>query len=133
MRTLRQTRKNGLVSAFAVFGGLAALTPQTANAATPDFAVLLTLPALVDQVLLLVALASIAVAFKVYSLVKGGLLAKSWQLFVVGMLCLAIAQIFELARMLGYFTPPDIFRPVILLCMAALWLFGAYKARKALS
>lgn len=127
-----RTHRHTLCRAGLIAGGLTLLQAGTAAAATPDFAVLLTIPALVDQAILLVAIVSIVIALRVYTLVKGGLLAKSWQLFVVGMLCLAISQLFGLAGALGYLTPPEALRPGILLCMAALWMVGAVKARSAL-
>ena len=128
------TKRQNRIGRLALLTGALTLAQNgTAAAATPNFGVLLTIPALVDQAILLVAIISIAVALRVHSLVKGGLLAKSWQLFVVGMLCLAIGQIFGLAGALGYFTPPEALRPSILLCMAALWMIGAMKARSALS
>ncbi|HSG99626.1 MAG TPA: hypothetical protein VLB27_06225, partial [candidate division Zixibacteria bacterium] len=100
-----KTHRHTYGRAGLIAGGLTLLQAGGAAAATPDFGVLLTIPALVDQAILLVAIVSIAIALRVYALVKGGLLAKSWQLFVVGLLCLAIAQVFGLAGALGYFTP----------------------------
>lgn len=128
--------KNGLLTvtlgSIAMMLALLVMTPQNAHAATPDFTLLLAIPALMDQALFLISLVAIAISFKVYSLVKGGLLAKSWQMFVVGLLCLAIAQLFELAHLVGLFVPPDALRPGILICMVGLWLYGAYAARNAL-
>jgi hypothetical protein len=124
-----ETRKTGALSLWAL--ALIGLLPETSQAA--DFALLLTVPAIVNQVVLIAAIASLLVAFRVYTLVKGGLLAKSWQMFVVGLLCLAIAQIFALAETAGYFSAPEWLRPMTFLCMAGLWLYGLLQARRALS
>lgn len=130
-----QKMKRVLSKAYLTSGiwalGFFALTPQTSFAA--DVSLLLTVPAIVDQIVLIAAIVSLLVAFRVYTLVKGGLLAKSWQMFVVGLLCLAIAQLFALAEAAQYFTAPEWLRPMTFLCMAGLWLYGLLQARRALS
>jgi len=94
---------------------------------------LLTAPSFFDQAILIVAVIALFGAVRVYSSVKGGLLAKSWQFFVLALICLVLAQLFQLANTAGYFQAPELLRPVTLTAMAGLFLLGVLKARRTLS
>lgn len=104
--------------------------PASANAV--ELGMLLTVPALLNEVLLIISLIAVFVALRVYQLVKGGLLAKSWQFFFIGLLCLALAQMITFFANAGLFVAPELAQPVLLLAMGALWLYGALKAKQAL-
>ncbi|MFQ5607103.1 MAG: hypothetical protein ACE5GA_04085 [Candidatus Zixiibacteriota bacterium] len=136
--TLQKTRNHSnkrgatLRRAFALASLLAIAPMFPSRAYALDPGLLLTVPALIDEILLLVTLVAIVFAFKVYNLVRGGLMAKSWQFFFVGLCCLALAQIVQISGATGMFLAPDLTRPVLLLSMGGLWLYGAIKARKAL-
>lgn len=113
-------------AAFALVLG----TPASVDAL--EIGLLLTAPALINEVLLIVSLVAVFVALKVYQLVKGGLLAKSWQLFFIGLLCLALTQIITFSGNAGFFDAPELAQPILLLVMGVLWLYGAMKAKQAL-
>lgn len=115
----------------ALVGFLLLAAPHQVRAG--DFGLLVTLPALFDQVALLAALVGIVVAVKIFRMVKGGLLAQSWQYFVLGLGCLALAQMAQLADTVGLYASPSLLRPVILTCMALLWTMGIVKTKKSLS
>lgn len=105
--------------------------PVVSHAA--QLGLLLTVPSLFDEAILIVAVIALLGAIRVYGSVKGGLLAKSWQFFVLGIICLVIAQLFQLADTAGYFQAPELLRPVTLTAMAGLFLLGVLKARRTLS
>ena len=105
--------------------------PLVSHAA--QLGLLLTLPSIFDGAILVVALVALLGAVRVYGSVKGGLLAKSWQFFVIGLICLVLAQLFQLANTAGYFQAPELLRPVTLAAMAGLFLLGVLKARRTLS
>ncbi len=113
-------------AAFALVLG----TPASVDAV--EIGLLLTAPALINEALLIVSLIAVFVALRVYQLVKGGLLAKSWQFFFIGLLCLALAQIITFSGNAGLFTAPDLAQPILLLVMGVFWLYGAMKAKQAL-
>ncbi len=122
----------GVISSGVLFGVLLILgMPEAANAA--EIALLLAVPSLFDGAILIVATVALFGAIRVYSTVKGGLLAKSWQFFIIGLVCLVVAQLFRLADTAGYFQSPELLRPVIFTAMAGLFLLGVMKARRALS
>jgi hypothetical protein len=105
--------------------------PTTTYAA--ELALLLAVPSLFDGAILIVSAVALVGAIRVYGSVKGGLLAKSWQFFVIALICLVVAQLFQLANIAGYFQAPELLRPVIFTAMAGLFLLGVLKARRALS
>ncbi len=124
--------KSGLAPLSICAATLALVLGAPASANAVEIGLLLTVPALINEVLLIVSLIAVFVALRVYQLVKGGLLAKSWQFFFIGLLCLALAQITTFAANAGLFVAPELAQPILLLVMGALWLFGALKAKQAL-
>ena len=126
-RTLSLLTPLGIcAAAFALVLG----TPASVDAL--EIGLLLTAPALINEVLLIVSLIAVFVALKVYQLVKGGLLAKSWLFFFIGLLCLALSQIITFSGNAGLFVAPELAQPILLLVMGVLWLYGAMKAKQAL-
>ncbi|MCH7879721.1 MAG: hypothetical protein IH914_10465 [candidate division Zixibacteria bacterium] len=115
---------------FAAAIALVLGAPTSANAF--EVGLLLTVPALINELLLLVSVIAVFVALKVYQLVKGGLLAKSWQFFFIGLICLALAQFITFSGNAGLFAAPEVAQPLLLLVMGAFWLYGALKAKQAL-
>ncbi len=125
-------RRSGVIAVAAFLGAFLAFgLPDVAQAA--EIALLLTVPSFFDEAILIVAAISLFGAIRVYGSVKGGLLAKSWQFFIIALVCLVVAQLFQLADTTGYFHSPELLRPVILTAMAGLFLLGVMKARRALS
>ncbi len=133
VRRVTTWNSNNLLATVGAFLGLILTIgfPSTAHAA--ELALLLAVPSLFDGAILIVSVAALIGAIRVYSTVKGGLLAKSWQFFVIALICLVIAQLFQLANIAGYFQAPELLRPVIFTAMAGLLLLGVIKARRALS
>ncbi len=86
----------------------------------------------IHLVVLLIALVCLVWALKILSLVKGGLMSKSWQMFGLGFGILIIAQLVSLGTTVKVMTLPEYIIPSLYLVMAVLWLFGLYQTRKVL-
>ncbi len=78
------------------------------------------------------AVASLMVAVRLLSLVKGGALAKGWQLWVVSFITLAFAQIVILAEKLDLFALSFDIAGVLYLATVALWFLGLLQTRRVL-
>lgn len=106
------------------------LLSGTASAA--DFASLGSVPVMVNVVILIGAIACLAVAIKLFTLVKGGALAKGWQLWVVSFLTLAFGQVIVLAEKLAVFAVSIDIAGILYLATVVLWFMGLMQTRKVL-
>jgi hypothetical protein len=88
--------------------------------------------AIINVVIVLMAAACLIWALKILSLVKGGLMSKSWQMFGLGFGFLIIAQLVSLGQRAGLYVIPDFINPAIYLLMVVAWLYGLYQTRKVL-
>ncbi len=106
------------------------LLSNTASAATAaDFG---RIPVLINIVILAGAIASLAVAIRLLSLVRGGALAKGWQLWVLSFLTLALGQIVILAEKLNFFALSFDIAGVFYLATVVLWFMGLVQTRRVL-
>jgi hypothetical protein len=115
----------------AVPAGLLLLLSPSAHAA--NLAVITQPPTIFNLVVLVVAVVGIVGAFRVADLVRGGLLFKSWQLFIVGFLVLALAQIAALVHSFAIVSLPTFVVPLLLVVMVGLFAYGVFEARRTLS
>ncbi|MFH2037191.1 MAG: hypothetical protein ABIJ45_12375 [Candidatus Zixiibacteriota bacterium] len=88
--------------------------------------------AIVHEALLLCAIICLAWSAKVLSLVRGGLMSKSWQMFVLGFCFLVGAQLMVIVEQAQLVIIPGYFVSAIYLLMSITWLFGLYQLRKVL-
>ena len=102
------------------------------NAYAADFAAIGKIPVLFNVVILAGALACLAAAIKLFTLVKGGALAKGWQLWVVSFVALICAQIFVLAEKLDVFAVGFDIPGLMYLATVTLWFIGLLQTRKVL-
>jgi hypothetical protein len=86
----------------------------------------------INLVLLLCALVCLVWSLKILSLVRGGLLSKSWQMFVLGFGFLLLAQILLIAESVELFSIPAFIATALYLLMGITWLVGLYQTRKIL-
>jgi hypothetical protein len=93
---------------------------------------LYTPTAIVHEILLIFAVISLVWAMKVLSLVRGGLMSKSWQMFVLGICFLICAQLIVISEQAGLLAVPGYVSSAIYLLMAFTWLLGIYQTRKVL-
>jgi len=91
------------------------------------------IPVILNIIILAGALACLAVAIKLFTLVKGGALAKGWQLWVVSFFTLIFGQIIVLAEKLDVFALGFDVAGLLYLATVALWFMGLLQTRKVLS
>ncbi len=103
------------------------------NAAAINIAVITTPPGALNVALCLCAIVCSVVGFKVFSVVKGGLLGRSWQLIGGAFAIFAATQLAGLLDSLEIFTAPDWLVPAGSVVMAAIFLFALFEAKKVLS
>ena len=87
---------------------------------------------IVTLIVLLCSVLCLIWAFKVLSLVRGGLLSKSWQMFVLGFGFLLLAQIVTLGQQMAIFSLPGFVATAFYLLMSVTWLLGLYQTRRIL-
>ncbi len=87
---------------------------------------------IVNIAILLCAIICLAWAMKILSLVRGGLLSKSWQMFVLGFCFLIFAQLMVIGEHAELFMLPSYTTTSLYLLMAITWLIGLYHTRKIL-
>jgi lysylphosphatidylglycerol synthetase-like protein (DUF2156 family) len=87
---------------------------------------------IVTLIVLLCSILCLIWAFKVLSLVRGGLLSKSWQMFVLGFGFLLLAQIVSLGQQIAIISLPGFVVTTFYLLMSVTWLLGLYQTRRIL-
>jgi hypothetical protein len=102
------------------------------RAEAADFAVIGQIPVILNMVILAGAIACLAVTIKLFALVKGGSLAKGWQLWVASFFALAFGQIFILAEKLDVFAVGFDLSGILYLATVVLWFMGLLQTRKVL-
>ena len=87
---------------------------------------------IISVVVLFIAVACLVWSLKILTLVKGGLMSKSWQMFGLGFGFLIVAQLVSLGQVAQLFVIPDFITPAVYLLMVITWLYGLYQTRKVL-
>jgi Flp pilus assembly pilin Flp len=106
------------------------LLSNNARAATAaDFG---RIPVLINVVILAGAVASLVVAIRLLSLVKGGALARGWQLWVVSFLTLILGQVVILAEKLDFFALNFDIGGLLYVLTVVLWFMGLVQTRRVL-
>ncbi len=85
-----------------------------------------------NLVLLICSLICLIWSLKILSLVRGGLLSKSWQMFVLGFGFLLLAQLLLLMDSANLLSIPAFIATALYLLMGITWLVGLYQTRKIL-
>ncbi len=102
------------------------------QAMAANLAVITTPPTMLKFVVFGVAIGCLVVSFRVLNVLKGGLLSRSWQVFMFGFALLAAGQ---LASLLGDFeivNMPSFVAPALWVAMSGLFLYGIFEAKKIL-
>lgn len=110
----------------------AMLSLFASHAGAADFSAIGRIPVILNVVILGGALACLAVAIKLFALVKGGALAKGWQLWVLSFFTLIFGQIFILAEKLDVFVVGFDVAGLLYLATVILWFMGLLQTRKVL-
>jgi hypothetical protein len=72
-------------------------------------------------------------SFQVWNQVKGGMLSRSWQMFLLGFLLLAISQLLNVLTAMEMIVIPGYITPGLLTLMSGAFLYGIFTARRTLS
>jgi hypothetical protein len=110
---------------------LVLLLSPAAHAA--NLAVITNPPTIFNVVVLAMAVVGLVGAFRVADLVRGGLLFRSWQLFIIGFVALALAQAAVLVQTFEVVALPSFVVPMLLVVMVGLFAYGVFEARRTLS
>jgi uncharacterized membrane protein HdeD (DUF308 family) len=116
-----------------IFWGALVAAGAAAPAHAANLAVITSPPTMLHVVVLFFAVACTAGSVRVISLVRGGRMSKSWQMFLGGFLVLALAQIILLCETFEVLTLPGFVVPTALVVMAGLFLFGIVETKRTLS
>jgi hypothetical protein len=116
--------------AFAGLLVMAAAWPGTAEASVGSASG--GIPVALNLFILAGAIACLAVTVKLFILVRGGALARGWQLLVASFVTLTLAQVIVLAEKLGIMAVSFDVAGVFYLATVALWFWGLLQTRKVL-
>ncbi|HDL03365.1 MAG TPA: hypothetical protein ENH25_04450 [candidate division Zixibacteria bacterium] len=87
---------------------------------------------IIHLVVLICAALCLIWALKILTLVKGGLISKSWQMFVLGFCFLIAAQLTVVGENVGLLLIPTYITTALYLLMTITWLAGLYQTRRVL-
>ena len=87
---------------------------------------------IINVAMLLGALIGLIWSLKVMTLVKGGLMSKSWQMFSLGLVFLLLARVLAIGESVNAFSVPEIVPAILYLLMVFTWLVGIYQSKKIL-
>jgi len=97
-----------------------------------NFAVITSPPTILSIVIFLVALGCLYGVLKVLSLLKGGYLSKSWQLFMSSFIVLALSQVANLLNDFELLLVPSFLVPALLVVASGLLLIGIFETKQTL-
>jgi len=112
-------------------GILTLLSAGNANAA--NVAMITSPPTMFSFFVLVIAGFCLFGSFQIWNQVKGGLLSRSWQMFLLGFVLLAVSQLLSVLHSMEFIAIPGFVSPVLLTLMAGAFLFGTLNAKKNLS
>ncbi len=102
------------------------------DARAANLAVITSTPTIWHLLVLGVAVACIALAFKVLMLVRGGLLSRSWQFFLGGFAALVLAQLILILDAIEVIVLPGFVVPICFIVMTGLFLWGVLETKRTL-
>ncbi len=102
------------------------------QAMAANIAVITSPPTMLRLVVFGVVVGCVVGSWKLLSVLKGGLLFKSWQVFMFGFAVLAISQLTSLLNDFEIVSLPDYVAPALWAVVAGLFLFGIFEAKKTL-
>ena len=108
------------------------LTAASPNAHAANFAMITSPPTLFSFFVMVAAGFCLFGSFQVLNQVKGGLLSRSWQMFFLGFVLLAISQFLSMASAMEFFSIPAFIVPGLLFLMSGVFAYGVYNTQKTL-
>lgn len=117
---------------YAIWSLLGVVLTAAPRAEAANLAVITAPPTLLNIVIFLVALAAAVLCWQVASVVKGGLLSRSWQIFMAAFALLALGQAVSIAATIEIVELPNFIVPAILVAMAGTFLYGVLETKRTL-
>ena len=112
--------------------GLFALLFSAGNAHAANFAVITSPPTLLSLIVFLGAVACLWGGLKVISLVKGGFLQRSWQIFLGSFIVLSLSQLLNLLHDFEIIAVPQYVVPALLTVTTGLFFYAIFETKKTL-
>lgn len=103
------------------------------RAEAANLAVIATPPSLIGLVILGLAVAGAVFCFQLLKVVKGGFLARSWQIFVAGFVLLALSQFTSLIRAAEIAAIPSWIPQVLMVLWAGSFFYAVFETKRVLS
>lgn len=107
---------------------VAGATAQAAN-----FAVITSPPTVLNAFILLIAIACAVGSIKIFELVRGGQMSKSWQILILGFIIFAASQIVNLCVAFEIISLPAYVVPALVVVALGLFLHGIFETKRILS
>lgn len=104
----------------------------SANAYAANFAVITSPPTILSILIFVVSLGCLFGVVRILSLVKGGYLSKSWQLFMSSFIILALSQFVNLLNVFEILAVPSFMVPALLVITTGLFLFAIFETKRTL-
>ena len=111
---------------------LGLLLVGSTNAHAANFAVITQPQTMLSAFVFLAGIGCLVGAVNILSLVRGGLLFKSWQIFLSAFVVLIVSQIANLIHDFEIFMLPSFAVPALLLLAIGLLFFGVFETKKTL-
>ena len=105
---------------------------QTAHASV-DTEALFSVSGIADMVLLLCVVICLFWSMRIMSLVRGGLMSKSWQMFTLGFIFLMLARFLAISQSIHLLIVPEYVSTILYLLMILTWLIGIYQTKRTLA
>ena len=112
---------------------LGIILSQTGSANAANLAVITSPPTILNLIILFVAVAAMVVGFKLLDALRGGLLQKSWKMFMVGFGVLVLAQASALLQTFEILTLPIWVTPGLMMIWSGLFFYAVFETRRVLS
>lgn len=98
-----------------------------------DTTALYSTAGIADLILLLGIIICLFWSMKIMSLVRGGLMSKSWQMFTLGFLFLILARLLIISTSINLFVVPEYLSTIFYLLMTITWLIGIFQTKRILA
>ena len=120
-----------MIRKYVCLAVLAAVWPIQAQAA--NFAVITTPPTMLSVLILFCAGAGLVICSQVWSVVRGGLMERVWQMFMIGFLLLLLSRLVSLLADFEMVLLPEFLAPAFTVLMAGAFVYGLIEAKRVLS
>ena len=104
-----------------------------ANASAANFALITSPPTLLNAFVLLIAIGCAIGSIKIFDLVRGGQMSKSWQILIIGFIVFAASQIVNLCVTFEIVALPAYVVPALMVVALGLFLYGIFETKRILS